>query len=81
MFGVVSAGSGLGGMVFMYAVGRLVTWYSYTPVFVLMGCLHPIAMYFVWRIARAARMRAQAAAAVAPIVVERTGLRGTGGAS
>ena len=81
MFGVVSAGSGLGGMVFMYAVGRLVTWYSYTPVFVLMGCLHPIAMYFVWRIARGARLRAQAAAAVAPIVVERTGLRGTGGAS
>jgi ACS family hexuronate transporter-like MFS transporter len=63
MFGVVSAGSGLGGMIFMYAVGRLVTWYSYTPVFVLMGCLHPIALYFVWRIARAARRRDEATAA------------------
>ena len=59
MFGIVSAGSGLGGMVFMYVVGRLVTWYSYTPVFVLMGCLHPIALYFVWRVARNARLRAQ----------------------
>jgi len=46
MFGVVSAGSGLGGMVFMNIVGRLVTSFSYTPVFVLMACLHPIALLF-----------------------------------
>jgi ACS family hexuronate transporter-like MFS transporter len=50
MFGVIAAGSGLGGMLFMQAVGRLVTWYSYTPVFVLIACLHPLALLCVWRI-------------------------------
>ena len=59
MFGVVSAGSGLGGMLFMNVVGRLVTSFSYTPVFVLMGCLHPIALLFVWWIARSARRSAE----------------------
>lgn len=52
MFGIIAAGSGLGGILFQQAVGRLVTAYSYTPVFVLMACLHPIAMIAVWRIAR-----------------------------
>ena len=55
MFGVIAAGSGLGGILFMDVVGRLVTSYSYTPVFILMGCLHPIAMICVWKVARAAR--------------------------
>jgi ACS family hexuronate transporter-like MFS transporter len=64
MFGVVSAGSGLGGMVFMNIVGRLVTSFSYTPVFVLMACLHPIALLFVWWIARSARRSAEVPFAV-----------------
>ena len=55
MFGVIAAGSGLGGMVFMYIVGRLVTYWSYTPVFVLIACLHPIALIAVWQIARRQR--------------------------
>jgi len=71
MFGVVSAGSGLGGMVFMNIVGRLVTSFSYTPVFVLMACLHPIALLFVWWIARSARRSAEVPfAAVAGPTVE-----------
>jgi ACS family hexuronate transporter-like MFS transporter len=63
MFGVIAAGSGLGGMVFMYAVGHLVTSFSYTPVFVLMGCLHPIAFVLVWWIAKAYWARENAPAA------------------
>jgi ACS family hexuronate transporter-like MFS transporter len=60
MWGVVAAGSGMGGMIFSWAVGHLVTSFSYTPVFVLMGCLHPIALILTWLVARADR-RAKAA--------------------
>jgi ACS family hexuronate transporter-like MFS transporter len=55
MFGVIAAGSGLGGILFMQAVGRLVTSYTYTPVFVLNACLHPIALICLWRIAKGRR--------------------------
>jgi ACS family hexuronate transporter-like MFS transporter len=58
MFGVISAGSGLGGILFMNAVGHLVTSFSYTPVFVLMACLHPVALAAVWWLARSHRGRA-----------------------
>jgi ACS family hexuronate transporter-like MFS transporter len=51
IFGVVAAGSGLGGMLFTNLVGRLVTYVSYSPVFVIMGCLHPIALGLIWRAA------------------------------
>ena len=51
IFGVVAAGSGLGGMLFTNLVGRLVTYVSYSPVFVIMGCLHPIAFVLIWRAA------------------------------
>jgi ACS family hexuronate transporter-like MFS transporter len=51
IFGVVAAGSGLGGMLFTNLVGRLVTYASYSPVFVIMGCLHPIALALIWRAA------------------------------
>ncbi len=43
VFGLVAAGSGLGGMISTNLVGRAVTDYSYAPVFVVMGFLHPIA--------------------------------------
>lgn len=55
MFGVIAAGSGLGGMLFMQAVGRLVTSYSYTPVFWIIACLHPIALMCVWCVGRERR--------------------------
>lgn len=51
IFGVVAAGSGLGGMLFTNLVGRLVTYVSYSPVFVIMGCLHPLALILIWRAA------------------------------
>jgi MFS transporter, ACS family, aldohexuronate transporter len=52
VFGLIAAGSGLGGLLSTEVVGRLVTSYSYTPVFVLMGLLHPIALLLVRRAKR-----------------------------
>ena len=43
VFGLVAAGSGLGGMISTNLVGRAVTYYSYAPVFIAMGFLHPVA--------------------------------------
>jgi len=56
IFGVISAGSGLGGMLFTNLVGRLVTHVSYSPVFMIMGCLHPIALLLIWRAVARARI-------------------------
>lgn len=50
VFGVVAAGSGLGGLISTGIVGRLVTDYSYTPVFVLMGVLHPLALLLILKV-------------------------------
>jgi ACS family hexuronate transporter-like MFS transporter len=47
VFGIVAAGSGLGGMISTNLIGRLVTHYSYTPVFLVMGFLHPLAFLLV----------------------------------
>ncbi len=41
VFGLVAAGSGLGGMLSANLIGRAITYWSYTPVFVVMGFLHP----------------------------------------
>jgi len=50
VFGIVAAGSGLGGVLSTGAVGHLVTSYSYTPVFVLMGVLHPLAALLILQV-------------------------------
>ena len=55
IFGVIAAGSGLGGMLFTNLVGRLVTYVSYTPVFLLMSVMHPLALILIWRVARLRR--------------------------
>jgi ACS family hexuronate transporter-like MFS transporter len=47
-FGLIAAGSGFGGMVSTGVVGYMVTNYSYTPVFVGMAVLHPLALALVW---------------------------------
>jgi ACS family hexuronate transporter-like MFS transporter len=49
-FGVIAAGSSLGGMMMNWAVGRLVTNASYGPAFVVMACVHPLAILIVWRL-------------------------------
>jgi ACS family hexuronate transporter-like MFS transporter len=43
VFGVVAAGSGFGGMLSANLIGRAITSWSYAPVFLVMGCLHPLA--------------------------------------
>ncbi len=43
VFGVVAAGSGLGGMLSANLIGRAITSWSYAPVFLAMGFLHPAA--------------------------------------
>jgi ACS family hexuronate transporter-like MFS transporter len=47
-FGVVAAGSALGGILMNQAVGYLVTYYSYTWCFVAMAFLHPAAWLLLW---------------------------------
>jgi ACS family hexuronate transporter-like MFS transporter len=41
--GLVATGSGIGGALFTAVAGHLIDWKGYTPVFVIMGVLHPIA--------------------------------------
>ena len=50
VFGIITAGSGLGGFLSTIAVGHLVTHFSYKPVFVLMAFLHPCALLLLWRL-------------------------------
>jgi ACS family hexuronate transporter-like MFS transporter len=45
--GILSTGSGAGGALFTMLVGYLVQSYSYVPVFVMMGFMHPISYLFV----------------------------------
>lgn len=52
VFGLVAAGSGFGGMISTDLVGRAVTFYSYAPVFLVMGFLHPIVYLFIRTIGR-----------------------------
>ena len=48
IFGLIAAGSGLGGMLSTQIVGELVSGGSYDRVFLLMGILHPIACLVAW---------------------------------
>jgi ACS family hexuronate transporter-like MFS transporter len=50
VFGIIAAGSGLGGILSTNAIGHLVTSFSYRPVYLLMACLHPSALYLLWNI-------------------------------
>jgi ACS family hexuronate transporter-like MFS transporter len=60
IWGLVCAGSGLGGIIFADVVGRLITSFSYRPVFMVMACLHPAALVLIWL---AAKSRARGALA------------------
>jgi ACS family hexuronate transporter-like MFS transporter len=48
VFGLIAAGSGLGGMISTQIVGELIAGGSYDRVFLLMGLLHPIACLIAW---------------------------------
>lgn len=53
--GLVAAGSGLGGMISTHLIGKAVTSYSYTPVFITMGFLHPLAFLLIRNIRQRAK--------------------------
>jgi hypothetical protein len=57
-------------MLFTNLVGRLVTHFSYSPVFLIMGCLHPIALILIWRAAASARRNEGASEEKPPIGVD-----------
>jgi ACS family hexuronate transporter-like MFS transporter len=48
--GLIAAGSGFGGMLSSEIIAYFVTHGGYTPVFFLMGVVHPIALALVWRV-------------------------------
>ncbi len=62
-FGIVAAGSSLGGILMNKAVGAIVTTHSYAPAFYLMAVLHPMAWLLLWQI----RRRKTSAPAPAPL--------------
>lgn len=48
VFGVIAAGSGVGGIISTQVVGQLVSTTGYGNLFVMMGCMHPIACALAW---------------------------------
>jgi ACS family hexuronate transporter-like MFS transporter len=48
-FGLVAAGSAFGGMISSEIIGYFVTHGGYGPVFILMACMHPIALAILWK--------------------------------
>lgn len=48
VFGVIAAGSGLGGILSTQVVGELVGTAGYGPLFLMMGCAHPLACALAW---------------------------------
>ncbi|MGI9543424.1 MAG: MFS transporter [Cyclobacteriaceae bacterium] len=54
--GLVGAAGSLGGVAFNFIVGLLLTHFSYSPVFVIAGILHPIAFLFIVFMIRKVKM-------------------------
>jgi ACS family hexuronate transporter-like MFS transporter len=65
VFGLIAAGSGLGGIFSTQIVGALVTANSYGSIFLLMGVLHPVACLIAW-----ASLRSQPVSRLRPAPVE-----------
>ncbi len=61
VFGIVAAGSGLGGIFSTQLVGQLVQSGNYPLIFLLMGVLHPLAVLVAW-----ASLRSQPRSALRP---------------
>ncbi len=59
VFGLIAAGSGFGGVLSTNAVGHIVSSYSYAPVFVAMGLLHPVAYLLIRGVRERASARCQ----------------------
>ena len=48
VFGLIAAGSALGGFASTYVVGQLASTRAYDEIFLLMGALHPVAWVLAW---------------------------------
>jgi ACS family hexuronate transporter-like MFS transporter len=48
--GLIASGSGLGGMISSEVIGYVVIRHGYTPLFFMMGFLHPIVIVLLWRV-------------------------------
>jgi ACS family hexuronate transporter-like MFS transporter len=48
IFGLIAAGSGLGGFLSTQLVGQLAAGKDYASIFLLMGLLHPVAWTVAW---------------------------------
>jgi ACS family hexuronate transporter-like MFS transporter len=48
VFGVIAAGSALGGLLSTQIVGQLASTGAYSKIFLLMGLLHPLAWLIAW---------------------------------
>ena len=46
--GLIAAGSAFGGIVFSKIIGYVVTHYTYSPLFWMMACVHPLALAIMW---------------------------------
>ncbi len=53
-FGVIATGSALGGMAMNSAVGELAAQGSYTPAFLALALVHPLAIALIWTLRRRA---------------------------
>jgi MFS transporter, ACS family, hexuronate transporter len=60
VFGVIAAGSGVGGMLSTQFVGMLVAGGEFDRAFIIMAFLHPIALLIAWLAVRNARRRRKA---------------------
>jgi ACS family hexuronate transporter-like MFS transporter len=49
VFGLIAAGSALGGFLSTHLVGQLASTGTYSSIFLLMGLLHPLAWLIAWR--------------------------------
>ena len=56
IFGIISVGAGLGGMLGTSVIGYFVTHFSYNPIFYGMGFLHPLALFFIWKAGKSRRV-------------------------
>jgi ACS family hexuronate transporter-like MFS transporter len=60
VFGIIAAGSSLGGIFSTQLIGYLASGGSYDRIFLLMGLLHPVACAVVWATPALRRVRARA---------------------
>jgi ACS family hexuronate transporter-like MFS transporter len=47
-FGFISAGSGIGGLISSEVTPHVLHASGYLPLFIAMGCLHPLALFMIW---------------------------------